>query len=394
MRLGELILQERLAPVDAIEEALESQVLHGGRLGTNLVELGVVSENDLARILGKQHGLPFALGEMIPDPAALKLVPAAKCDDLDLIPMRVDGTRLTVAVVHPQVLPGLNELAFKVGKRLVPVVIPEFRMHQLLRRHCKAFRQIRSLDLNVVRARKSAEAAPTTPDPAQDLMGEEEFQSMYYRALRGGEGAQSPGSTAAAEEDLEVITGEVVEEPSAPAVEAPAPAPAAHTSPLSFVEAQKLLQASEDREDIARTVLRFARSKWQRVLLLSIQGDLVTGWHGMGQGVNELNVRRIGVFLQKDSTFKLVRDTRSHYVGPTKREPGTAGFFKLLGGGFPSTVVMMPLLVRGKPVHILYVDDGPGQFTTPDIGELLILAQSVARSYEALIKKRRAQARG
>ncbi len=50
MRLGELLLEEKLITADALEEGLESQVVHGGRLGTNLVELGLVSEEDVARL--------------------------------------------------------------------------------------------------------------------------------------------------------------------------------------------------------------------------------------------------------------------------------------------------------------------------------------------------------
>jgi hypothetical protein len=64
-------------------------------------------------------------------------------------------------------------------------------------------------------------------------------------------------------------------------------------------------------------------------------------------------------------------------------------FYKLLGGGFPTTAVLMPLLVREKLVHLLYVDQGPGELTPPDVGELLIVSQSVTRSYEALIKRRK-----
>ena len=65
-------------------------------------------------------------------------------------------------------------------------------------------------------------------------------------------------------------------------------------------------------------------------------------------------------------------------------------FYELLGGGYPQTAVIMPLLVRGKLVHLLYVDHGPDKLTPPDIGELLILSGSVTRSYEALIQKRKA----
>jgi hypothetical protein len=160
-------------------------------------------------------------------------------------------------------------------------------------------------------------------------------------------------------------------------------------TPLTFAEAQAELARSSDREDVARTVLRFALGKWKRNLLLSVQGSLVTGWHGMGAGVREAAVHRIGVALREQSTFRLVRDTRSHYIGPVKRDAAMGVFYKLLGGGFPTTAVILPLLVRGKVVHLLYVDNGPDQLTPPDVGELLILSQSVGRSYEAMMRRRK-----
>jgi hypothetical protein len=177
--------------------------------------------------------------------------------------------------------------------------------------------------------------------------------------------------------------------PQAVVPQARARPPEPPPSPLTFAEAQAELGRSSDREDVARTVLRFAVGKWKRCLLLSVQGSLVTGWHGMGQGVRDAAVRRIGVALRDQSTFRLVRDTRSHYVGPVKRDAAMAVFYKLVGGGFPTTAVILPLLVRGKVVHLLYVDNGPDQFTTPDVGELLILSQSVGRSYEAMMRRRK-----
>ena len=67
-------------------------------------------------------------------------------------------------------------------------------------------------------------------------------------------------------------------------------------------------------------------------------------------------------------------------------------FYRLLGLGYPKTAVILPLLVRGKLVHLLYLDHGPDKITPPDIGELLILSQSVTRSYEALLQSRKARA--
>ncbi|QDE84106.1 MULTISPECIES: general secretion pathway protein GspE [Myxococcus] len=434
MRLGEQLLKDGLVTVEGLEEALEAQVVHGGRLGTNLVELGLLSEVDLAKTLGKVHNSAFASGEMVPDPKAMELVSSNHADDKEYLPMRVDATRLSIAVVNPHDFATLDGIAFKTGKRVVAVVIPEFRMNQLLRRYCKAFRPLRAIDMNAVRPRPSAgsqaelaKAAETPPD----LMSEEEFQSVYASALRGG--ADYDGDMG----EEEIITGvEVLEaapEPVAPvpppatvrpqapvapppppqaivvppqmvqpAVPPPAPelggtplpvqvprAPEPPPTPLTFAEAQAELARSSDREDVARTVLRFALGKWKRNLLLSVQGSLVTGWHGMGTGVRDAVVRRIGVPLREQSTFRLVRDTRSHYIGPVRRDAAMGVFYKLLGDGFPKTAVILPLLVRGKVVHLLYVDNGPDQLTPPDVGELLILSQSVGRSYEAMMRRRK-----
>jgi hypothetical protein len=136
-----------------------------------------------------------------------------------------------------------------------------------------------------------------------------------------------------------------------------------------------------DRDQWAQPLLDFAVARWKRVLLLEVRDDVVTGWKGEGEGIRAAAVERINVALRGQSTFKLVRDTWSHFAGPMKRDAGTEVFFRLLGGDAPTTSVLVPLRIRGAVTHMLYVDNGPCQVTPPDIGELLILSQSVARSW-------------
>ena len=110
MRLGDLLLGEKLVSAAGIEEALEAQVVHGGRLGTNLLELGLVTEKDLARVLGKQHGVAFASGEMKPEPAALALIDPELSDAKEILAMRLEATRLSVAMINPHDLETLDAL--------------------------------------------------------------------------------------------------------------------------------------------------------------------------------------------------------------------------------------------------------------------------------------------
>lgn len=387
-RLGSLLLEEKLITQVQLEEGLETQVVYGGRLGTNLVELGFVKEPDLARVLGRQHNCAFAAGEMVPDPAALAVAEADFYDDKDVLPMRVDATKLTVAITHPKQIEAIDALGFKSGKRVVQVVIPEFRMAQLLRRYAKAFRPMRPIDMNTLRPSKAMNAGDPKPSEVGDLINEGDFAALYAQAAAPEEEVIEG---AVIEDDVPVVTGAVVEPPPVAGRPAPPPplaVPQPEPKPITFVEAQKLLSQSQNRDDIAQTVLRFARGKFRRALLLSVRGDLVTGWQGLGKGVKREAVQRIGLSLKEDNSVKMVRDLRSHFIGPMKKSPGMEVFYKLLGGAAPATAVMMPLLVRGKPVHILYVDNGPGQVTPPDIGELLIVSQAVSRSYDTLIKAR------
>lgn len=387
-----MLLAQKLITPDQLEEALETQVVHGGRLGTNLVELGFLKEPDLARTLGTQHNMPFASGEMVPDPAALAIAPRQFFDDEDVLPMRLEPTRISVVVLGPNQVKATDALGFKTGKRVVAVVIPEFRMHQLLRAHCKAFRPMRPIDMQTLRPSKRQQQGAPNPGEVGELINEDDFAKLYAEAVQGAE--------------EEVIEGAVIEEapvvpplpsapvppgvsphPSAPPRPPPPAAPPAEAEPppLDFAAAQRQLQASSNREDIARTVLQFARSKFRRALLLNVRGDLVTGWKGMGMRVTSRAVQRIGVTLREQNTFRLVRDLKSHFIGPMKRTPGMEVFYGLLGGNFPQTAIVLPLLVRGKVVHMLYLDHGPKQVTPPDVGELLILSQGVTRSYETLI---------
>jgi hypothetical protein len=223
--------------------------------------------------------------------------------------------------------------------------------------------------------------APIVPPVAPPAQAPAKAPPMAAKPAAPAKPAAVPGKPA-------VVPGKVLpRRPAASRPEAP--------KPLTFAEAQAQLAQSSDREDVATTVLRYAVGKWRRCLLLSVQGSLVTGWHGMGRGVRDAAVRRIGVALREGNTFRLVRDTRSHYVGPVRRDTAMNVFYRLLGADkrpeppFPKTSVILPLLVRGKVVHLLYLDNGPEQLTTPDVGELMILAQSVGRSYEAMIRRRK-----
>lgn len=101
-KLGTLIVEAGLATPLQIDNALQSQHVFGGSLGTNLVEMGIIDANALAAFLSKQFGIPEAtqheLNHITSD--VLKLIPASAAEKLCLLPLYKDGPNLVVTMMR------------------------------------------------------------------------------------------------------------------------------------------------------------------------------------------------------------------------------------------------------------------------------------------------------
>src|SRR5438552_12545778 len=75
-RLGEILVKEHLITADQLKQAMAHQRQNGGRLGTALMQLGFISDDEITEVLSRQHGLPsFNLKYYEVDPAVIKLIP-------------------------------------------------------------------------------------------------------------------------------------------------------------------------------------------------------------------------------------------------------------------------------------------------------------------------------
>src|SRR5207302_1398571 len=90
VKLGEILVQEGHLTQEGLEEALDWQVLYGGRLGTNLLELRLVEEEQVARALGKQLGCEVAWGELQPQDEVVPLLPKHVADRDEMVPWKME----------------------------------------------------------------------------------------------------------------------------------------------------------------------------------------------------------------------------------------------------------------------------------------------------------------
>lgn len=132
--LGELLLDRKLIDHDGLERALQLQVAGGRRIGQALLELGLIQEADLFRVLAFQLDLPFREGPLEASPGALARVRPAFARGRGVVPLSVSGREVTVAMADPLDLATLDDLQFQCGGRVRPVVAPPGAIHEALER--------------------------------------------------------------------------------------------------------------------------------------------------------------------------------------------------------------------------------------------------------------------
>lgn len=129
MRLGELMIQLGLITQNQLEEALKRQSQVSEHIGSILLELGYINIEDLLNFLSSQFGVRSVnLFEMDIEPEVLKLVDPEKARQKKILPIASKGNRLTLAMVNPKDLITISELEFTLGKKIEPVVVPSFMM--------------------------------------------------------------------------------------------------------------------------------------------------------------------------------------------------------------------------------------------------------------------------
>ena len=126
VRIGELLLKEKRITVEQLQEALNHQRQHGGKLGFNLVKLGFVKDAEITALLSKQYGVPsISLADFEIDPAVIKLVPAETAQKYQIVPLARSGASLTIAMTDPTNVFAMDDIRFMTGYNVEPVVASE-----------------------------------------------------------------------------------------------------------------------------------------------------------------------------------------------------------------------------------------------------------------------------
>ena len=135
-QIGELLIKENYITSEQLEAALKHQRQHGGRLGSILITLGFVQDDDITSILSKQYGVPsINLAYFEIDPSVIKLIPVETAQKYMIVPLSRVGSTLTIATVDPTNVFAMDDIKFMTGFNVEPVVASETSILEALEKY-------------------------------------------------------------------------------------------------------------------------------------------------------------------------------------------------------------------------------------------------------------------
>jgi type IV pilus assembly protein PilB len=126
IKIGDMLLKAGLISGEQLDKALKEQQNSSGRLGSILVKLGFITEDEIVQFLSKQFNVPSVnLAEYKIDAAVIKLIPTHIAQKYGVMPLTRLGRVITVAMVNPNDVLAMDDIKFSTGFDVRPVVASE-----------------------------------------------------------------------------------------------------------------------------------------------------------------------------------------------------------------------------------------------------------------------------
>ena len=384
MSLSSLIVQREIASIREVEEALARQVLYGGDLLTNLLEVARLDEAVLLPIVAESLGLPAApSGELPrPEPDARRLVAAEVAVERNLAPLSVDRYGLTVAVAEPLSAEVEQELAFALALPISQRIAPLVRIKQALARDYGVPID-RRLQRLLMRMSTDGPRAGSSFPPMRDA----DFRL----------GAPRPPSIAPAAPPPSEIA---IPRPSVPPgggagtlvrhAVAPSMRPLRRRRGAITVDtARSELEEADERDTIFDLLFEFARQYFDYTAVFIVHGEVAEGRDAFGDGAPRDKVARIGVPLDLPSILASSRDKMTALQRVPSLDGLDAVLMNDLGRSGKTLCVVLPVIVRTRVVALLLGDGGDTGIDATTLADVEGIVAAATAAFERLIVRRK-----
>ena len=390
--LLDMLLNAKMVTPAQIDDALQNRVFFGGKIGTSLVELGFLREEDLARFLGRKLMVPYIAPEqLLHIPAkTIALIPQEMALKYRVIPLELKQKRLSLVMSDPADLAAVDEISFITGFVIKPMIAPEFRLLQALSLYYGL--HISTRFQRIIDRLHTEEVAASWIEPRTEAVPPAEDPPAAVVAERAAVTADVDFEEIEEVEEIDAAEEEVLRPVDAAAAGL---TPSADTEPGENAWAEKVqhyaigeisrrLAYVEDREEIAAAVLESLSSEFGRAALFIVRGDNASGWRAFQGGVEIADFEKVHIPFARPSVLKTVTEGKSFYLGPLTVNPLNQRLLAALGGKAPTSALVMPVVVFGRVVDVLYLEGGEGDLAD-NLPKVQRLLNKAALAFEILI---------
>ncbi len=145
-KLGELLIESGLLTVENLKDALEAQKNTGKRLGEALIDMKIISEEEMAFSLAMQLKIPFIdLIDYSIKNDVIDCIPEEVCQKFICIPLSMKNNILDVAMADPLDLHIMKDLQFITGYNIQPAISTRSQIRDKLQQYYHPERTIKDV---------------------------------------------------------------------------------------------------------------------------------------------------------------------------------------------------------------------------------------------------------
>jgi len=362
MRIGERLIAEGLVTPEQVEQALRGQIVHGGRLGTNLVERLYIQLDTLAEALGRQHDMPAALQrhfDLCDASVQRELTPevAARWHAIPIGRVSEDPPQVAVAVSDPLTDDGEKALSLALGAPIVAAIAPELRILYYLEKIYGVERLNRFM-------RAPSDRTGTDADNRR----------RYIRTLDESVPSAPNALARVAIRRVAVPTSGEYEQPE----------------DIDSLEAGlRMLRRCNSRSCLGTTLLRILATlvspPLSGAMILLLRQGVATGWKGIIGGEIAPVVESVAFLVNGESILSTAVHERRLFTGAPQDDAAHAHLWTALQTSVPATITAAPACLGDTPVAALY--GFANEPIDPGTEECLAeLARSLGSNFERLLR--------
>lgn len=394
-----MLIRDGRISTQQLDDALAQQARGGGRVGTVMVEMGLIDVDTLTVYLGLELGIPIATRATLDRAkrSAVRLLTPEQATKHRCVPIVVQDRRLIAAIDNPHDVETLDELSRLIGYPVIPRVAPEVRIFHYLELYYGVPRPVRyARVLDIPDPRQSALPAPPLPglppraanpvktphrpirmSTANDaaskaLQNEADSLVMVLESDSAEEATQAPP-----------VASEPKQTDTSPTVEMPVPQ---IFQPLDLEGAIEAMNDAKQRGDVADAIMSYATSMFDVCALCIVRDNMAFGWKASGPNLDRDRIETLLIPLEASSIFSMAlhNDNLFHAAPP----PGTlqSYLYRVLRCPEPAISTVTAIAISKRVVNLVYGHrHDRDELSDAELENLRSACNAAARAYVRLI---------